>query len=361
MPRIAHNKLSVEAIEFRIEKVHGDVVRMDKATYKGTNSEARFIDKDFGEWWAIVASVTKGHGHKLRGIQKVRNKIKFSMPEIKERILKIHNDLVILDESTYGGLYEDAKFIDKDFGEWWTKPANVLCHEHGHPDRGKQKSIDSRRLSIQEVLLRLKEVHGDEVELLESTYIDFKTRCIFIDKDLGEFPATPRAVIQQHTGHPDKWREKQKKTLLDRYGVDSPLKNKEILEKALNTNEIRYGVRHATQNAGIALKAAKKSNNKHVKYHWKTNEELVCQASWEAKVVDYLNAKQISFDWQPKTFKMPTGKTYRPDLYLVEQDVWVEIKGWMRPEAKIKWDWFKTEYPTAELWDKKKLKEMGIL
>jgi len=133
------------------------------------------------------------------------------------------------------------------------------------------------------------------------------------------------------------------------------------IKKAHKTNEIRHGVRHATQNAVIALKAAKSSNNQHVKYHWKTGEELVCQASWEAKVVDYLNDSRIAYDWQPKVFAMPNGKTYRPDLYLTDKNIWVEIKGWMRAEAQIKWDWFKSEYPTAELWDKKKLKEMGIL
>lgn len=33
----------------------------------------------------------------------------------------------------------------------------------------------------------------------------------------------------------------------------------------------------------------------------------------------------------------------------------------MSTKARIKWDWFKTQFPTAELWDKAKLKDMGIL
>lgn len=360
MPR-GQNKISIQEIESRILKAHGEIVKIDRSTYKNTHEEARFVDKDFGEWWAVVGSVVKGHGHKLRGTEKVRNKTKFSMSEIKERILEIHAHTVCIDESTYSGLYKEARFIDKDYGEWWTKPANVLCNKHGHPNRGRQKSIESRKLSIQEVLLRLEQVHGNEIKLVESTYVDFGSKCFFVDIDMGVFPATPSAVIMQRTGHPDKWREKQKKTLLERYGVDSPLKNKGILEKALNTNETRYGVRYATQNIEIALKAAKKSNNKHLRYHWKTGEEVICQAGWEPKVVGYLNDNKIDFKWQPQTFAMPNGKTYRPDFYLVDQNIWIEIKGWMRPEAKIKWDWFKTIYPTAELWDKAKLKEMSIL
>jgi hypothetical protein len=33
----------------------------------------------------------------------------------------------------------------------------------------------------------------------------------------------------------------------------------------------------------------------------------------------------------------------------------------MRKDAQVKWDWFKTQFPTAELWNKEKLKEMGLL
>jgi hypothetical protein len=153
---------------------------------------------------------------------------------------------------------------------------------------------------------------------------------------------------------------KRIKTNLDKYGVEHSSQNEEIKAKRKETCLKRHGVESPTQNLTIALKAARSSNNSYIRYHWKTNEELVCQGGWEAKVVDYINANKIDFEWQPKTFKMPNGKTYRPDLYLVEQDVWVEIKGWMRGDAQAKWDWFKSEHPTAELWDKKKLRSMGI-
>ena len=58
---------------------------------------------------------------------------------------------------------------------------------------------------------------------------------------------------------------------------------------------------------------------------------------------------------------MPNGKTYRPDLYLPDSDVWIEIKGYFRKDAKIKWDWFHKEHPNSELWNEEKLKEMKIL
>ena len=109
------------------------------------------------------------------------------------------------------------------------------------------------------------------------------------------------------------------------------------------------------------LVAAKKSNDSYTLYHWKTGEELVCKASYEKAVVEYLNLNKINFRWQSKTFKISNIRTYRPDMYLFSTKQWIEIKGYFWPNAKKKWDWFHKEHPNSELWDKKKLKEIGIL
>jgi len=133
--------------------------------------------------------------------------------------------------------------------------------------------------------------------------------------------------------------------------------------------ETSYGNVHSgkwCQRCGY-LRAAKKSNNSYILYHWKTGEEIVCIASYEKAVVESLNNKKENYLWQPETFdtpfktKMGRTSTYRPDLYLPDLDKWVEIKGLFRGNAKNKWEWFHEEHPNSELWDAKKLKKMGIL
>jgi hypothetical protein len=133
-------------------------------------------------------------------------------------------------------------------------------------------------------------------------------------------------------------REKSKQTCIKKYGVDSPMKCKEI-----------------------SLQVARSQNNSYISYHWKTGEELVCQASYEYKTTKKLNEICKDYLWQPKAFTMPDGRTYRPDLYLIREDKWVEIKGYFRDKAKEKWEWFHKEYPNSELWDKETLKRMGVL
>jgi hypothetical protein len=156
-------------------------------------------------------------------------------------------------------------------------------------------------------------------------------------------------------------RQKIKESNLLLYGHENAMQNKEVREKARQTNLIRYGCGSPSQNHDIALKQAKKVNSPSTKIHWKTGEECWCQGGWEAKTVDYLNANEIDFLWQSKTFTLSTGKTYRPDLYLVGEDLWVEIKGWFQGDALEKWTEFHEKHPNSQLWDFKKLKQMKIL
>ena len=136
------------------------------------------------------------------------------------------------------------------------------------------------------------------------------------------------------------------------------------LNKKIVTCRLRYGVDYPSQNHEIALKGALSSNNSYVYFHWKTNKRLVCQGTWEAAVVEHLNKQKINFDWQIQ-FKMPNGKFYTPDLYLSDQDLWIEIKGAFRTwspkdDAEQKWNWFHKEHPNSELWDKQKIKMLGL-
>jgi hypothetical protein len=58
---------------------------------------------------------------------------------------------------------------------------------------------------------------------------------------------------------------------------------------------------------------------------------------------------------------LSSGVSYRPDLHLTDIGLWVEIKGYMRDDAKLKWEEFhNTINPNSEVWDTNKLKEMGI-
>jgi signal peptidase I len=351
--------LPIEEVIKRLFNKHGDLIELDRSTYINTETKCRFVHINYGEWWAKPQDVLRGRSHPKGGEEKrkktclkiygfdhpnksddVKNKLSkantFPIDKIKKRLFEKHGDRIYLDELTYINMRTKSRFIHAQYGEWWATPESVL-RGSSHIQDGIKKRIKSRTIPVEEIIKRLFEKHGDSIKLDATTYFNIMTKAKFIDVQYGEWWAAPDSILHGH-GHVKRSNEKSKQTFLKNYGVDNPSKN-----------------------IDIALKVAKSSNYIAIKYHWKTNEELVCQGSYEAKVVDCLNDNQIDFKWQPKTFTMPSGKTYRPDLYLIEEDRWVEIKGYMRKDAQEKWDWFVSQYPNSELWNKSKLEELGIL
>lgn len=136
--------------------------------------------------------------------------------------------------------------------------------------------------------------------------------------------------------------------------------NKECVEeKKRQTNTKLFGVPNTSMLAEFQDKAARSANNRQIKKHWKTEQDIICTGSYESAVVDCLNYYKIEYDWQPKVFQL-SNYTYRPDLYLSSIDLWVEIKGrWIR-NAKEKWKEFHTKFPNSEVWLLKDLKGFGF-
>jgi len=122
----------------------------------------------------------------------------------------------------------------------------------------------------------------------------------------------------------------------------------------------KYGVKNPSLSYSICKKRTKSLNNTYTLRHWKTKEDVVCTASYEKRVVEYFNKNKIDFKWQIP-FNMPNGKMYIIDAYVVDENKWIEIKGYKRLKNMLKWNWFHKEYPNSELWDEKVLKKMRVI
>ena len=161
---------------------------------------------------------------------------------------------------------------------------------------------------------------------------------------------------------------------MDRYGVNNPMHmpgvSIAVTEARTKTWVAKYGTDNPMKNEAICAKALRNSSLKqnllYTNFHWKTGEEIICRGSYENCVVSFLNKAQTDYKWQVK-FDIPSGeigpksKVYICDLYLVKEDLYVEIKGYMRDIGRIKWEWFSKAFKNSELWDTQVLKEKGII
>lgn len=269
-------------------------------------------------------------------------KIRVDCKQFQERINNYTMDVIVVPE-TYKGISKKCKFIDSEFGVFFRTPNNMLRGVYKrHPKFFNKVRNIKKALPFDKAYDLLLEKN---IILDKSTYTSISQKCKMWEVGTESFfYSKPSCFIHgKQKGHPINSLKRIKDTCIKKYGVDNPLKNQ-----------------------NIRLKAAIKTNNTYLTYHWKTNKKLVCTGSYEYKVVTFLNKNKIDYVWQPITYKLESGKVYFPDLYIIDylfndRNYFVEIKGFFYPNSKLKWEEFKNKHTTSQLWDKLFLKENGIL
>jgi hypothetical protein len=326
-------RLTIKEVKNALFKVHGDTITIVDETYIASYKKATFVHSIYGPWKSVVRSILNGSTHKLAADEELKiisKNRRVPLDEIKKKLFEMHGDSIHILEDTYVGFKSKASFIHKDGSKWEAIVYNVL--------KGASHTRYYKKLLTKaEMEEKIKKIHGDDIKIFWDTFVNTHTKAKFTHKKYGEYWAFPFAVFAGQ-GPKAGWLDRTKKTNLERFGVE-----------------------FSSQNREVALKMSKGANSAISLSHWKTGEQLICIASYELRTVNYLNSNKINYLWQPQVFNMPNGKTYRPDLFLINENKWIEIKGYFRKDALEKWNWFQSKYPNSELWDKNKLKSLGIL
>jgi len=158
-------------------------------------------------------------------------------------------------------------------------------------------------------------------------------------------------------------KQKSIDTCMKKYGVASTWQSPELRAKVEQSNLKKWGVKNPMQDPNIFSKAQRARRHATMIKHWKTCEDLTCVASYEVAVVNWMNDHRYNFEWQ-LPFTMPDGRRYFVDMYVVDgpfADTWIEVKGYYDSLSREKCEWFQSEHENFELWNKKRLIELGIL
>lgn len=119
------------------------------------------------------------------------------------------------------------------------------------------------------------------------------------------------------------------------------------------------GKSHSSETrAKLSLATAKQNKNYCGKFEYKN---IKMRSSWEVKYATWLDKQNIKWQYEP-IFILTNNMTYVPDFKLEDGTI-VEIKGYFRDDAKMKWDMFCKDYPEIkkELLMKTELKILGVL
>ena len=82
----------------------------------------------------------------------------------------------------------------------------------------------------------------------------------------------------------------------------------------------------------------------------KHNDKIIAtRSTYESFYIEYLKTNNIDFLYEPERFKLKNGISYLPDFYIPANDEYIELKGFMRENDKIKIEQFRSEYPNKKL------------
>lgn len=108
----------------------------------------------------------------------------------------------------------------------------------------------AKPISSEEYIRRVKAVHSDKYDYSCTEYVNMSHKIAINCPIHGLFLQMPQAHLKGQ-GCPVCGKEKQKQTMLSKYGVDNPMKQKDICDKARQTCLSRYGSKWAMSNDSV--------------------------------------------------------------------------------------------------------------
>ena len=126
------------------------------------------------------------------------------------------------------------------------------------------------------------------------------------------------------------------------------------------SNKLRIGEKHPEQSKRMRGKI-NPFYGKPQKPRWGKYKNINMRSSWEVKYAEYLDKNNIKWKYEPDTFDLG-NTTYTPDFKLNNKK-YVEIKGYMSPEAYFKIKKFILNNPDIDyiLLTEKDLKQKEII
>ena len=83
------------------------------------------------------------------------------------------------------------------------------------------------------------------------------------------------------------------------------------------------------------------------------------RSTWEEQVAKWLKSKHFTYHYEPRVFNTSAGY-YRPDFYLPDKNLYIEVKGRWYPKAKEKFLHFWQRHPNVLLLHKREIKLIRI-
>lgn len=149
------------------------------------------------------------------------------------------------------------------------------------------------------------------------------------------------------------------------YSCEVKRKHKEGIIETPNKGHFGY---HHTKETKLKIRKALRGNKCYMfgqpAHHgkWIKYKGIKMRSSYEVAYAKYLDNSKVKWQYEPKAFDLGNC-TYRPDFYLPKKNLYIEIKGFWRDDAKKKFKLFKKCYSNQmiKVLNKEELIKLGVL
>ena len=122
---------------------------------------------------------------------------KKTLEEFKNDVQKVHGDKYILDDVVYVDNKTKVKLLCPKHGEFWMTP-NCLLSGQNCPQCAMEELSKRMTHKKEEVVKRLKQVHGDKYVFDNIEYVNMLTKVTVVWPQHGEFKMTPAHLLEGH-------------------------------------------------------------------------------------------------------------------------------------------------------------------
>lgn len=185
-----HSRLSKEEFAARASKIHKGRYSYEQVVYKNNSTVVSIYCPEHGPFNSAPSNHLAGKGCPACGKIAAGQKQTMPFKTWQKRATEAHGGAYRYLEEHWNGLLGDTKILCLQHGEF-----EQLARTHmlgcGCPECGRLKQADSRRLTRDQFLARVKEVHGKTYDYRLANYVNNSTPIEIICARHGSFFQTP--------------------------------------------------------------------------------------------------------------------------------------------------------------------------
>jgi hypothetical protein len=204
-----NKKLTLEEIKLKLPSY----IKIKEESYISYKKECIFIDEEYGEFKSTPRNILRGSQHPSKRNKKLSNSKILPIEEIRSKL----PFYIQIKEETYKGSSKESTFIDEEYGEFKSTTYNILYKNANHPQRSLKILKIKKTTPIEAVKEKIKNIHGDNIRIIEESYISRSKKADFFDIKYGKFSKIVNAVIrgERHSNFSNEQKSKEKTTPLE--------------------------------------------------------------------------------------------------------------------------------------------------